>query len=153
MISVKHCPECKKTYTNWGACPWCYLDGRATTLIRVAELEGVDLDYWVAVCKVGKKNTRRTLDAAWNVDPVPVVRVRSRRGFIWEEFSPSSDWRDCGSIAEECDYMACTLGEWAIRFKASQWKGYCYRADLKTAICRAYVASIKGEEWEEGDSE
>lgn len=113
--------------------------------IKASELEGVDLDYWVAVCK-----------------GLPGARISDGR-CLWtpagmppgiDGFSPTTDWRDCGPLLEQGkiyelrdiseDGTCGAFHEHHLGYLAV----YYQHAPIKVAICRAFVAACKGEEFD-----
>lgn len=108
--------------------------------MKVAELEGVLLDYWVARAE-GRP------DIALDDDVGPVVRRDSLNESAGDWFEPSSNWAQGGPIIDrermslECDGVNFA-GEWrACMPDASRG----YGETPLVAAMRAYVASKFGD--------
>lgn len=105
--------------------------------MKVSELEGAELDYWVAKAK-GKINADN-----WNL-------WRNLR--CGEEYNPSSDWDIGGPIIEDEQItVQCTLNcppVW--RATSRRLKGNQAGDTPLIAAMRAFVASKFGDEVKEG---
>jgi hypothetical protein len=116
--------------------------------IKVSELEGAQLDRWVAKAE-GKIVSARGY--------TPVMTKWQETGLTaWQEYSPSTDWSQGGPILSR-ELQSCELGGangvWKYQdlFKC-QLKSDGWVMEGKTpliAICRCLVASKFGEEVEE----
>lgn len=122
--------------------------GEVEVKIKVSELEGAHLDRWVAKAE-GK------IVSAKGYTPV-MIKWQETGLTAWQEYSPSTDWLQGGSILSR-ELQSCEIGGangvWKYQdlFKC-QLKPDGWVMEGKTpliAICRCLVASKFGEEVEE----
>ena len=122
--------------------------------MKVSELTGAQLDYWVARAE-GKDAEVRSYEMAHGI--VYYCNVMSSRGGVVvgnSPFRPSTDWAPGGPIIERERielYAPCEAGsfadEWTANYEWGRPEGYRAPTPL-TAAMRAYVASKFGDEVE-----
>lgn len=104
--------------------------------MKVSELKGQQLAYWVA--RAQGWEVQRYSDRGG-------VIVINDSGTANNHYSPDLDWEQCGELIEEfnVELLRLSTGEWVGRRR-------CFNGVLstypKTAICRAVVDSVFGEE-------
>lgn len=118
--------------------------------IRVSDLSGVELDYWVA--RAWMSNGQ-----CWFKDPqIELVAgkptctvVRTKWNMVRPErpFRPSTDWNDCGPLIERMHYFERGPDD-LIHIQVAGCVPTHAVGETKTAICRAVVASKYGEEFD-----
>lgn len=118
-------------------------------MIRVSELEGVELDYWTGFAA--------GLDVRFTPDDDRCVL-----GVTMHPYRPSTDWSDCGPLIERFSvWVECAHDQ---RFPGGRrWSAYTswerptgitstrdevYGPTPQIAICRAVVAGRFGAEFE-----
>lgn len=113
--------------------------------MKVCELEGVKLDYWVAKA-TGREMAMRSTGL--------VVRFLEGGNTDWRPFHPSTDWAQGGPIIERegISLLQIGQGDSGVKWSANFETWYEDRDDPWTgptpliAAMRAFVASKYGEE-------
>lgn len=125
--------------------------------MRVAELEGALLDFWVGKSEgfQSEYNEYEPENGALAFDERIGVQVRAMgrdNRLCWVRYKPSTDWAQGGPIIER-EGITVIEGHWGIAFRACVC--FCYDFDLNDwidgdtyliAAMRAYVASKFGDE-------
>lgn len=112
--------------------------------MKVSDLVGAQLDYWVGKAEFGVSRIRNGADA-------PFVEVRPKWRFQsqWQAFSPSTDWRDGGPIIErERIGVMPRSGLWAA-WPSDGMDATAVGDTVLVAAMRAFVISKLGENVED----
>lgn len=136
--------------------------------VVVRDLTGFDLDYWVAKC-MGYEAKRH------DVSGLLGVRVRFHEPFTdvddpdngWRTYHPTGNWGHCGPLLDLMTIFEVQIYEWdeddgpnpGEPYGLVRWRWvvdgieklgvFDESGPLKTAICRAFVASKKGWSFED----
>lgn len=109
-------------------------------MVKVAELEGALLDYWVA------RAEGSPLSAEWDSSVISGVLIGTGAGDL-QTFAPSTDWQHGGPIIERERIQLWGCGEWMAKVNKMAGNSGVGPTPLIAAM-RAYVASKFGEEVE-----
>lgn len=130
-------------------------------MIVASELEGRDLDYWIAAAMEDATLARLRAARAGSIGKPGLVTSA-------DPWRPSESWQACGLMIEE---LAMTVtsphspvhrnggphGGWGVAniWGACTWtagkdgrRAFAHHADPRVAICRCYVAHKLGREFE-----
>ncbi|WP_241300508.1 phage protein NinX family protein [Burkholderia stabilis] len=121
--------------------------------MKVSELEGALLDYWVA------RADERPLSSEWDCAGADGILIGTGAGDL-ERFAPSTDWAHGGPIIDRVPFgiFERVDGGWAAGIYQPQqgMRDLCvaYQAGdtLLIAAMRAYVASKFGDEVPDGEA-
>ncbi len=111
--------------------------------MKVSELEGAELDYWVAKAQEWDLVDNQTVGYfIWNTPDNDWIDQ--------EIYTPTTNWAQCGALLEEFSvdvYIHEDEGDMEWWGAQAQSKLAVYSCpDPRIAICRAVVASVFGEE-------
>ena len=119
-------------------------------MTKVSKLKGKQLDYWVAKAQEWEQSFNKNLFDGNKDRPMWVSKKETYKGFV-DIYTPSTDGGQCFDLLTSNDFETynyyCTISKKTRSY--AHVVGYKLTGEgdtLNIAICRAYVASVFGDE-------